>query len=168
MNSIGEAFIDNLKLLGFDPILHAVGMFNRILFDSNMFTHNADNNKAFEITSHFLFEKLDAQQTKKKFEHCWPITDYKIHSRLYRTAAYTWLQHLKCNGDLPSFVVVRRSYFEDCHGDHITDIMLALSTFVLHCNIQRELSTNDSLKSTPRECIIACHSGCIDCITNVG
>ncbi|KAI9028171.1 HAUS augmin-like complex subunit 6 N-terminus-domain-containing protein [Phycomyces nitens] len=147
MSSVADSFLANLKLLGFDPQVYATGIFFNIRFANDMFTRNADNNKAFEITSHFLFSKLDPVQTKKTFRDCWPITDYKRHSREYRAAAYRWLEQLKRDNYLLGPVVLRRSYFEDCRGEHMNTIMLAFSTHVLQRTIDREIAADSSLSS---------------------
>ncbi|OAD67420.1 hypothetical protein PHYBLDRAFT_174110 [Phycomyces blakesleeanus NRRL 1555(-)] len=147
MSSVADSFLANLKILGFDPEVYATGIFSNIRFGNDMFTRNADNNKAFEITSHFLFSKLDPIQTKKTFRDCWPITDYKRHSREYRAAAYRWLEQLKRDNCLLGPVVLRRSYFEDCRGEHMNTIMLAFSTHVLQRTIDREILPNSPLLS---------------------
>lgn len=132
-------FLCNLLLLGFSPKEHAAGIFSNISFDESIFSH-ANNNKAFEATSYFLFNKLDPVRTRSTFRYCWPLTDYGRHSREYRSAAYRWLEELRRENCLPGHVILRRSYFEDCRGERIENIMMAFSNFVLQKVLDRELT----------------------------
>ncbi|KAF7726558.1 hypothetical protein EC973_008603 [Apophysomyces ossiformis] len=144
----GALFISNLSLLGFDPIKHATGALSNIQFHEEMFTRNADNNKEFAATSHFLFQLLDRTRTRKTFRNCWPITDYRRHLREYRVAAYQWLHELLRQGCLVGQVVLRRSYFEDCRGERMNDIMASFSTHVLESIITREQHESGVLNAT--------------------
>lgn len=133
--SSAKAFLCNLFLLSFDPHEHARGIFSNVAVDEHMFRH-ANNNKAFEMTSHFLFEKLDPIQTRAKFHSCWPITDYSRQSREYRAIAFRWLEDLRrC---LPGHIVLRKSYFEDCRGEKMDAIMMSFSTYVLQTVLERD------------------------------
>ncbi|KAI8141009.1 HAUS augmin-like complex subunit 6 N-terminus-domain-containing protein [Fennellomyces sp. T-0311] len=131
-------FLQNLQLLGFDNDKHAKGVFKKIVFDEQMFMH-ANNNKAFESTSHFLFAKLDPTRARKEFTKCWPMTEteYWRQSREYRSIAYRWLDELRLKCCLPGQITLRKSLFEDCRGDKITAIMFALSTYVLQTEVDR-------------------------------
>ncbi|KAI8377420.1 HAUS augmin-like complex subunit 6 N-terminus-domain-containing protein [Radiomyces spectabilis] len=137
-NATASAFLHNLDCLGFRPSLHAKGAFANISFTADIFTRLADNNKAFEATSHFLFEKLNPARARTHFRHCWPIIHYTSQSRLYRLAAFHWLQELKRQNHLPAHILLRRSYLEDCHGQHMNDLMLAFSNYVLKAVQERK------------------------------
>ncbi|KAG0178494.1 hypothetical protein DFQ28_004201 [Apophysomyces sp. BC1034] len=129
--STAALFISNLSMLGFDPIKHATGALSNIQFDEEMFTRNADNNKEFVATSYFLFQLLDRTRARKTFKNCWPITDYRRHLREYRVVAFRWLHELLRAGCLVGQIVLRRSFFEDCRGERINDIMASLSSHVI-------------------------------------
>ena len=139
-NNAAIPFLINLQLLGFVPEKFTTkGVFSKIVFDEHMFSH-ANNNKAFEATSHFLFHKLDSQRTTLEFAKCWPLTetaDYRRQSREYRSIAYRWLDELRIKQCLPGRIVLRKSYFEDCRGEKMNAIMFAFSTFVLQKVVDR-------------------------------
>ncbi|KAI9491606.1 HAUS augmin-like complex subunit 6 N-terminus-domain-containing protein [Zychaea mexicana] len=142
-------FTTNLQLLGFVPEKFNTGVFRKIVFDERMFTH-ANNNKAFEATSHFLFHKLDATRSATEFAKCWPLsdTDYWRQSREYRTIAYRWLDELRIKQCLPGRITLRKSYFEDCRGEKLYAIMLAFSTFVVQKVLDRRLANKDKQNSS--------------------
>ncbi|KAG2217381.1 hypothetical protein INT45_007391 [Circinella minor] len=142
-------FFINLQLLGFVPekFTHT-GVFSKIVFDEHMFSH-ANNNKAFEATSHFLFHKLDSQRTLLDFAKCWPLTetaDYRRQSREYRSIAYRWLDELRIQQCLPGRITLRKSYFEDCRGEKMNTIMFAFSTFVLQKVVDQQRRRHGMIK----------------------
>lgn len=133
--SSAALLVTNLLLLGFSVQEH-VPHGTSFTLDEQMF-HHTNNIKPFEATSHFLFDHIDHRKSRIVFQQCWPIKDYGRQSREYRAAAFRWLEELKHAGHLPGHVVLRRSYFEDCRGEHIDTIMAALSTYALRCATRR-------------------------------
>ena len=127
-----STFLNNLLLLGFSPEQAANGLYKHVKFDKDMFTH-ANNTKAFIVTSHFLFSKLDPKRARTTFKDCWPIVDFRRQSRLYIATAFRWLEELRREGHcLSGNVTLRRSYFEDCRGEKVEAIMTSLSMHVLN------------------------------------
>ncbi|KAI9273001.1 HAUS augmin-like complex subunit 6 N-terminus-domain-containing protein [Phascolomyces articulosus] len=152
-NNVATLFLTNLQLLGFVPEKFTTGIFSKIVFDEHMFSY-ANNNKAFEATSHFLFLKLDPSRTKTEFSKCWPMTetDYRRQSREYRTIAYRWLDELRIKQCLLGRVTLRKSYFEDCRGEKLNAIMLAFSTYVLQKVVDRRFAmkgNQEDIKPAP-------------------
>ncbi|KAG2173463.1 hypothetical protein INT44_008815 [Umbelopsis vinacea] len=144
---------ENLSILGFKPKNNTNSHYSGVIVNQDAFS-GANNTKAFELMSWFLFNKLDAHKAKKVFAHCWPIEDYRSQPREYRSVAYKWLEELKKENRLVGDIVLRRSYFEDCRGERIEKIMMALSTLVLKSMMERSreyldepmiaLNSNDS------------------------
>ncbi|ORY94670.1 HAUS augmin-like complex subunit 6 N-terminus-domain-containing protein [Syncephalastrum racemosum] len=132
-----STLVTNLLLLGFSVQKHAPHGTSFAL-DEHIFRHT-NNIRPFEATSHFLFDHIDQRKSRIVFQQCWPIKDYGRQSREYRAAAFRWLEELKHAGHLPNHIILRRSYFEDCRGEHIDTIMAALSTYALHCVIRRAM-----------------------------
>ncbi|KAI9250116.1 HAUS augmin-like complex subunit 6 N-terminus-domain-containing protein [Helicostylum pulchrum] len=126
-NKPEEIFITNLKLLGFDPLLHCKD--TNIVIDKDTFTTRPNCIKAFEVVTYFLFNELDKTRTRRTFHDIWPITCIK-DSLLYRARAFTWLADIRPDTLLES-VPLRKSYFSDCRGDSINKIIMAFSTIVL-------------------------------------
>ncbi|KAI8077212.1 HAUS augmin-like complex subunit 6 N-terminus-domain-containing protein [Thamnidium elegans] len=126
-NKPEELFITNLKLLGFDPLVHCKD--TNVIIDKDTFTTRPNCIKAFEVITYFLFNELDKRKTRKTFHDIWPITSTK-DSLLYRARAFAWLTDIRPDTLLES-VPLRKSYFSDCRGDSINKIILAFSTIVL-------------------------------------
>jgi hypothetical protein len=122
-------FLVNLKMLGFDQHVHFKNAPHLVL-DENIFLHGANNSKAFEIISHYLFRCLDKKRTLYEFKECWPVTD-RYQSRRYAHIAYRWLEELRTKDNLLKYVSVRKSHLEACHGPTMNKLMLAFSTVVL-------------------------------------
>ncbi|KAI8577819.1 hypothetical protein K450DRAFT_250154 [Umbelopsis ramanniana AG] len=144
---------ENLSILGFKPTNNTNSHYSGVIVNQDAFS-GANNTKAFELMSWFLFNKLDSHKAKKLFAHCWPIVDYRSQPREYRSVAYKWLEELKKENRLVGDIVLRRSYLEDCRGERIEKIMMALSTLVLKTMMERSreyldepmiaLNSNDS------------------------
>lgn len=126
-NKPEEIFITNLKLLGFDPLVHCKD--TNIIIDKDTFTTRPNCIKAFEVITYFLFNELDKIKTRRTFHDIWPITCTK-DSLLYRARAFTWLTDIRPDTLLES-VPLRKSYLSDCRGEGINKIIMAFSTIVL-------------------------------------
>ncbi|KAJ2957990.1 hypothetical protein NQZ79_g6331 [Umbelopsis isabellina] len=107
---------DNLAILGFSPSNHNNPHYSGVNLTEDAFA-GANNTKAFELISWFLFNKLDSHKARKLFAHCWPIADYRSQPREYRSVAFKWLEELKKENKLLGDTVLRRSYLEDCRGE---------------------------------------------------
>ncbi|KAI9322247.1 HAUS augmin-like complex subunit 6 N-terminus-domain-containing protein [Dichotomocladium elegans] len=142
-------FLNNLQLLGFHARDHAIGLYEHVVFDENMFSH-ANNVKAFIATSHFLFTKLNPRRARRVFQTCWPIVEFRRQSREYVTAAFRWLEDLRRDNCLmPNDLVLRKSLFEDCRGQKMETIMMALSTYVLQGKVENLYSKMASTSAMP-------------------
>ncbi|KAI8335130.1 hypothetical protein BC941DRAFT_431313 [Chlamydoabsidia padenii] len=127
-----ELLLDNLNLLGFDPIQDATNpLFQHLTFDTTLFTNNTNNDRAFECLSYFLFNKLSPDHTRFAI----PIQV----GRTYRMVAYRWLLELKEQGWLMTSMTLRQCDFETC-PDSILGVLVSLSILVLQTVMDRELT----------------------------
>ncbi|MGO2539463.1 MAG: hypothetical protein ACTH7U_07605 [Leuconostoc mesenteroides] len=129
MSQHANEFLINLKMLGFDPHIHFKNAPHLVL-DENIFLHGANNSKAFEIVSRYLFRCLDKKRTLYEFKECWPVTD-RYKSRRFAQIAYRWLEELRTQDNVLKYVPIRKSHLEACHGPTMDKLMLAFSTVVL-------------------------------------
>jgi hypothetical protein len=141
MSQYAIEFLINLKMLGFDQQVHFKNAPHLVL-DKNIFLHGANNSKAFEIISRYLFRCLDKKRTLVEFKECWPITE-RYHSRRYVQIAYRWLEELRAKNTLLKYISVRKSHLEACHGPTMNKLMLAFSTVVLSKVVTDKMGTGN-------------------------
>jgi hypothetical protein len=133
--SSAKVFLSNLQVLGFDEPIHCKG--TEVKLNEKVFLHGADNTKAFQTISYFLFRRLDKNKTKILFKYCWPVNSSE-KSRLYMKLALGWLQELKKYDTVLKNIALRKSNFDNCRGEIMNDIFMAFSTHVLQqVNIQK-------------------------------
>lgn len=126
--SNARILLTNLQVLGFDANIHLKD--TKIQLNEQVFLLGADNTKAFEVISYFLFYQLDKKKAKSMFKFCWPIQT-KDQAALYKKIAFGWLQELKSSHRLLQGVQLRMSNLKNCRGDVMNKIFMALSTCVV-------------------------------------
>ncbi|KAI9364477.1 HAUS augmin-like complex subunit 6 N-terminus-domain-containing protein [Zopfochytrium polystomum] len=111
-------------------------------------TSTSVSSKLFESVSWFLFSKSDPDRAKQLFHGCWPIVD-KQQAREFRSSVLKELERLKREGLLPSFVQIRRSYFEECRGERFEIALLAMSVYTLQMVLAREFGADQNTLRLP-------------------
>ncbi|KNC96814.1 uncharacterized protein SPPG_08015 [Spizellomyces punctatus DAOM BR117] len=132
-------FWGNLLLLGLQPV-HYPG----VTLHRDMFAGHTGASKSMEVVLRFLFGTLDPVLSKERFAKCWPIVD-RGQGREFRNVAVKWLEFLKKEGHIPSDVLVRRSYFDECRGERFERVLLALSHYVLKVSFERSCGSNQNV-----------------------
>jgi hypothetical protein len=127
-SSNAKVFLHNLKVLGFEEAIHCKG--TQVKLNEQVFLIGADNTKAFQLISHFLFHQLDKNKTKILTKNCWPVNSIE-KSRLYMKLALGWLQDLKRSVTVLKHITLRKSNFNNCRGEIMNEIFMAFSTYVL-------------------------------------
>ncbi|CAH1254811.1 HAUS6 [Branchiostoma lanceolatum] len=121
-----EMFFTNLLLLGYDPT--AMEAKHKIPFSRDMFA--LPNKKAFEVVTHYLFNRLDPIMAREAFRDCWPIYDKKGEQQFRRTVN-NWMTQISredAEANLPRIVA---SLFMSPGGDRFYNLMLHFSAFVI-------------------------------------
>ncbi|XP_019625398.1 PREDICTED: uncharacterized protein LOC109470768 [Branchiostoma belcheri] len=121
-----EMFFTNLLLLGFDP--NSMEAKHKIPFSRDMFA--LPNKKAFEVVTHYLFNRLDPVMAREAFRDCWPIYDKKGEQQFRRTVN-NWMTQIsreEPEANLPRIVA---SLFMSPGGDRFYNLMLHFSAFVI-------------------------------------
>ncbi|TPX69819.1 hypothetical protein SpCBS45565_g02218 [Spizellomyces sp. 'palustris'] len=109
-----------------------------------MFAGHTGASKAMEVVLRFLFGTLDPVLSKERFAKCWPIVD-RGQGREFRNVVVKWLELLKKEGHIPSDILVRRSYFDECRGERFERVLLALSHYVLKVSFERSCGSNQNV-----------------------
>ncbi|KAI9481657.1 MAG: HAUS augmin-like complex subunit 6 N-terminus-domain-containing protein [Benjaminiella poitrasii] len=132
-----KTLLSNLKVLGYDQQVHGDETF---ILDEHVFTKGANNSKAFQHISHFLFRQLDKRRVQREFHDCWPVTSLK-QANMYVQVAHKWLTELRDECPILSHVPLRKSQFIVCHGEMMNKIMMAFSTAVLSIIVKKQMES---------------------------
>ncbi|EPS39044.1 hypothetical protein H072_7182 [Dactylellina haptotyla CBS 200.50] len=103
------------------------------------FSLGKNKSKAFEHIAYHIFDRYDPVESKSRFVGAWPIYE-PAQSKNFRAAVVNWLNDLKKTGALHNAVIIRKSMFDECHGERYEELLLSLSTMALKKVIERDNS----------------------------
>jgi hypothetical protein len=121
--SPGHALVHNLTVLNFTP--PTAGPYYNLSILPDTFTQAAPQPRHFQLVSHFLFGVIDPTSDQLQ---PWPPTYGSIkESRDFGLSFYRWCEDLKKAGRLDKGLVLRRTYVDECRGERLLDILVAVS-----------------------------------------
>ncbi|KAK6531618.1 hypothetical protein TWF694_002798 [Orbilia ellipsospora] len=130
--------LTNLRLLDL-PVL------SDLAINEETFSLGKNKSKAFEHIAHHIFDRYDPVESKSRFAGSWPIYE-PAQSKIFRAAAINWLNDLKKTGALHNTAIIRKSMFDECHGERYEELLLSLSTMALKKVVERD--HNEALKNS--------------------
>ncbi|ORY02982.1 hypothetical protein K493DRAFT_297630 [Basidiobolus meristosporus CBS 931.73] len=142
-------FYSNLLLLEFTPDILAQEKFT---IHKDMFAASGvvgkppAGPKVTEKVLWFLFDKLDREETRKRFKESWPVEDRK-QARDFRNVAFKWLEQLKKDGLICVGYPVRRSYLDEGRGERFENILFSLSNHILRTVMEKDAKLRPKSKS---------------------
>ncbi|KAK6333898.1 hypothetical protein TWF730_004081 [Orbilia blumenaviensis] len=101
------------------------------------FSLGKNKSKAFELIAYHIFDRYDPVESKSRFAGNWPIYE-PAQSKNFRAAVINWLNDLKKVGVLNNAIIIRKSMFDECHGERYEELLLFLSTMALRKVVERE------------------------------
>ncbi|KAJ1549620.1 hypothetical protein HK405_004265 [Cladochytrium tenue] len=93
--------------------------------------------KLFEAVCWFLLHRINPERTSQ--------------GREFRTVVTKELEKMKREGAIPSFVQVRRSYFDDCRGERFEIALVSLSMIALQVSLANDFRVTDAGLYAPIE-----------------
>eukprot|EP00833_Pecoramyces_ruminatium_P011334 jgi/Orpsp1_1/1185366/evm.model.c7180000093433.1 len=96
------------------------------------------NKTVFFNVIHFLFVKIDPEQTKKNFTECWPVFNSKTTQK-FKSVAHKLCDALKKEGKIPNYVIIRPTLFDD-YGERSKIILVELSSYALRISLKKKYS----------------------------
>lgn len=122
--------LTNLHLLDLDRCDDWPSLTAQTFTSKNTLQNEKSRIQCVEWAFYRLFEIWDPVETKDKLGPFFPAL-VPLQSLNLRAAIFRCLNELKKNGILGKDVIVRKTFFDDCKGERIQELLVSFSTLVL-------------------------------------